>query len=68
MSEIPISPVYGVMGRLVPSAPAPVKATTSNEIIRLDHATHTWSKVGIMNTARYLHRVIHDGTVFLVVG
>ena len=46
----------------------PKLSRTSDEIIRLDHATSKWSKVGTMNTARELHRVIYDGTVFLVVG
>ena len=46
----------------------PQLGRTSAEIIRLDHATSKWSKVGTMKTARYLHRVIYDGAVFLVVG
>ena len=35
---------------------------------RLDSTTKTWTKVGEMNSWKRKHRVIHDGTYFIVVG
>ena len=37
-------------------------------IARLDTVTTAWSKVGDMTSWKRYHRVIHDGTYFIVVG
>ena len=41
---------------------------STNIIAKLDASTTTWSDVGRLQQARYIHSVIHNGANFIVVG